>query len=85
MDFLLKSERVVVETKMTRASLGQRLIVKQLIEDKAHYQTPPDCDALVAFVYDPSSRCQNPVAIENDLSGSQEGFSVKVVVAPRAF
>lgn len=83
MDFLLKSERVVVETKMTRVNLGQKLIVKQLIEDKAHYQTHPDCDPLVAFVYDPSSRCQNPVAIENDLSESKEGFSVRVVVAPR--
>jgi hypothetical protein len=84
MDFLLKSERVVVETKMTRANLGQKLIVKQLIEDKAHYQTHPDCDALVAFVYDPSSYCQNPVALENDLSESKEGFSVQVVVAPRS-
>jgi hypothetical protein len=83
-NFLLKSERLVVETKMTRGNLGQKQIVKQLIEDKAHYQTHPEYDALVAFVYDPASHCQNPLALENDLSESKDGFSVQVVVAPRA-
>jgi hypothetical protein len=49
MDFLLKKERVVVETKMTRKNLRQKELVKQLIEDKAHYATHPDCDALFCF------------------------------------
>jgi len=34
-DLLLKPERVVIETKMTRKSLGQRQLVEQLIVDKA--------------------------------------------------
>jgi hypothetical protein len=84
MDFLLKSERVVIETKMTRASLKQKSIVKQLIEDKEHYRTHPSCEALVAFIYDPGSYCDNPVALENDLSETNENFSVRVVVSPRS-
>jgi hypothetical protein len=46
-DLLLKAERVVVETKMTRPSLGQRELVHQLIVDKAQYQSHPNTGTLV--------------------------------------
>ena len=40
-DLMLKPERIVIETKMTRKSLSQRELVHQLIVDKAQYQAHP--------------------------------------------
>ena len=82
-DLLLKRERVVVETKMTRKSLGQRALVGQLTVDKAQYRTHPDCGTLVCFVYDPERRLTNPVAVEADLSGTEDGLTTVVVVSPK--
>lgn len=83
MDFLLKRERVVVETKMTRKSLKQKEVTKQLIEDSTFYRKHPDCDALICFVYDPDGHCTNPVALEHDMSEQSEGLLVRVVVVPQ--
>lgn len=82
MDFLLKAEKVVVEAKMTRKTLGQKEVVSQLTEDVARYRTHPDCQTLVCFVFDPGGFCKNPVALENDVSTNAQGFAVKVIVAP---
>lgn len=82
MDFLLKTEKVVVEAKMTRKNLGQKEVVAQLTEDVARYRTHPDCHTLVCFVFDPGGFCKNPVALENDVSTNANGFAVKVIVAP---
>jgi REase_DpnII-MboI len=82
MDFLLKAEKVVVEAKMTRRTLGQKEVVSQLTEDVARYRTHPDCQTLVCFVFDPGGFCKNPVALENDVSTNAQGFAVKVIVAP---
>jgi hypothetical protein len=82
-DLLLKPERVVVETKMTRGNLGQRELVKQLIVDKEQYRGHPDCDTLVCFVYDPDLRLHNPSAIEHDLSETAGRLRTLVVVSPQ--
>lgn len=82
-DLLVKSERVVVETKMTRASLGQRRLVEELIVDKAQYRNHPDCRTLVCFVYDPELRLSNPEAIERDLSGNDGALDTLVIVSPQ--
>jgi hypothetical protein len=82
-DLLLKAERVVVETKMTRPSLGQRELVQQLIVDKAQYQGHPDAGALVCFVYDPDHRLSNPTAIERDLTETDGALTTLVVISPR--
>ena len=82
-DFLLKPERVVIETKMTRPGLSQRQVVEQLVIDKAKYQGHPDCETLICFVYDPDLRLRNPVAIENDLSDRAGGLRTLVVVSPQ--
>ena len=81
-DLLLKAERVVVETKMTRQGLGQREVVEELTIDKAHYRGHPNCGTLVCFVYDPERRLGNPGAIESDLVERSESLDVRVVVAP---
>ena len=82
-DLLLKPERVVIETKMTRKNLTQPEVVRQLIEDKELYRGHPDCGALVCFVYDPGHRLSNPAAIENDLSDPHARPATIVVVSPR--
>ena len=83
MDFLLKSEKFVVETKMTRPNLGQKKVAEELTIDKDRYKTHPDCKILVALVYDPAGRCSNPTALESDLSEEWEGLRTVVVVTPR--
>ena len=82
-DLLLKPERLVIETKMTRKGLGQRELVHQLIIDKAQYRRHPDCGTLVCFVYDPRCLLPNPAAIERDLSGHDGKLATTVVISPR--
>jgi len=82
-DFLLKTERIVIETKMTRKALDERKLGEELTLDKAKYRTSPDCGTLVCFVYDPDGYCRNPAALERDLAEDREEFRVIVVVAPK--
>jgi hypothetical protein len=82
-DFLLKKESVLVETKMTRDGLTDRKLGEELIIDVAHYKQVPRCQALVCFVYDPEHRLRNPRSIENDLSKVTDGLDVRVLVRPK--
>jgi len=82
-DLLLKPERIVIETKMTRKSLSQRDLVHQLIDDKAQYQGHPDYATLICFVYDPDQLLPNPTAIERDLTGHDGKLTTIVVISPR--
>jgi hypothetical protein len=82
MDFLLRPEEVVIEVKMTRRGLSQREVISQLTEDKERYRSHPNCRALVCFVYDPTGVCDNPAALESDVSVRDGDFRVEVVVAP---
>lgn len=84
MDFLLKSEQVVVEAKMTRKGLGQRELVTQLAEDILRYQAHQDCKTLICFVYDPAGKCSNPTALENDLTTEDGELQVIVIVQPKS-
>ena len=79
-DFLLKEPRIIVEMKMTRAGLRDRTLGDELIEDIERYRGHPDCDAIVAIVYDPERHLSNPRGIETDLSGQRDGLEVRVVV-----
>jgi hypothetical protein len=79
-DFLLKRQRIVVEVKMTRSGLRDREVGNQLIEDIERYRSHPDCDALVAVVYDPARHIRNPHGLQDDLSRSHDGLAVRVVV-----
>ena len=83
MDFLLKRERMVVETKITRERLNQPKVVEELVIDMAHYRQHGDCETLVCFVYDPQHRLSNPDALEADISDDGAEFMTRVVVAPR--
>jgi hypothetical protein len=79
-DFVLKSEKIVVETKMTRAALGGRQVGDELIIDIERYRAHPDCAALVAVIYDPERRITNRRTLEADLSRTREGLVVRVLV-----
>lgn len=83
MDFLLKAERLVLETKMTRRNLGQKEVGDELIVDMKRYRSHPDLRTLVCFVYDPGGFCRCPAALENDLTGVDGRFRSLVIVCPR--
>ena len=83
MDFLLKKEKIVVETKMTRKGLADKEIGDQLIVDIERYKGHPDCDTLICFIYDPEERIVNPYALREDLQRqSKDDLKVIIVVAP---
>ena len=83
MDFLLKKEKIVVETKMTRKGLADKEIGNQLIVDIERYKEHPDCDTLICFVYDPEGRIANPRGLSGDLEKqSRENLKVMVFVEP---
>jgi hypothetical protein len=83
MDFLLKDCNIVIETKMARKGLGAKEIGTQLIDDIARYKQHPECKTLVCFVYNPAEVIENPAGLEKDLSTEHNGFSVKVIIAPK--
>jgi hypothetical protein len=83
MDFLVPAEHVVIETKKTRPGLGTKEIGDELIVDIARYKKHPSCRRLICFVYDPEGRIANPSGIENDLSRTENGLAVKVIIMPR--
>ncbi len=82
MDFLLKTEQIVIEIKKTRRGLTEKELGGQLIEDIARYKTHPDCKLLLCFVYDPEGLIANPRGIENDLRRVDSDMPVEVVIRP---
>jgi REase_DpnII-MboI len=82
-DFLLKDNRAVVETKVASAKLRDKVIGEQLIIGIRRYQTHPDCRRPVCLVYDPSVDVKNPEGPEKDPSGVHGNPEVRVMVAPQ--
>lgn len=83
MDFLLKSEQIVLETKVASSSLRDKQIGEQLLIDIKRYQAHPDCHHLICFVYDPNGYLKNPKGLENDLSRVHDKLKVlTIVVSP---
>lgn len=82
-DFFLKNEGVLFETKMTRATLTDTKLGDELIVDIDHYKQMPECKAIVCFVYDPDHLLRNPTGLENDLSKRHDHVDVRVVIRPK--
>jgi hypothetical protein len=82
MDFLLKKEQLVIETKKTRNGLGAKEIGEQLIIDIEKYRGHPYSKTLICFVYDPEGKITNPRGIENDLNRVEGDLTVKVIISP---
>lgn len=81
-DFLLRDERIVIETKMTRTNLRDRDLGEELLIDIARYKTHPTCSALVVLIYDRDQFLANPRGLEHDLSRKHDGLAVFVYVTP---
>ena len=80
-DFLLKKEKIVIEVKKTRRSLGANKIGEELLIDMARYRAHPDCETLVCFVYDPEVWVTNPKGVIDDLEGKDTEGKTRVVIA----
>jgi hypothetical protein len=81
LDFLLKQERVAIETKMMRPSLSVRELRDALAVDIQYFRRHPDVDSLFIFVYDPDRRITNARGFERDLNSGSDGFTVRAVIA----
>jgi hypothetical protein len=81
-DFLLKQERIVIELKKTRKGLSAKEVGSQLIEDIHRYNSHPECDALICFVYDPEGRIANPRGLEADLNKHTDDLVINVFIRP---
>ena len=82
MDLYLKNERIVIETKMTRAGLTQRKVAEELAIDKEFYRSHDGCRTLVCFVYDPARHLRSPAALENDLTDLSRQVPTIIIVSP---
>jgi hypothetical protein len=82
MDLLLKSDQIVIETKMTRASLSQHRVAEELATDKELYRSHPGCRTLVCFVYDADRHLRRPAALAADLTDLESLVPTIVIVAP---
>ncbi|MQM24635.1 PD-(D/E)XK nuclease domain-containing protein [Glycomyces albidus] len=80
LDFLLKQERVAIETKMMRTSLSLRALRDELAVDIQYFRRHPDVDSLFILVYDPAHRIINARGFERDLSTGSDGFTVRAVI-----
>jgi REase_DpnII-MboI len=84
MDFLLRDDTIVIETKKTRQGLDQRRAFEELVIDIARYAEHPRCRTLVCFIYDPEARIGNPAGLIRDLEArSTDRLQVLVQVSPR--
>ena len=84
-DFLIKTEQIVIEVKKTRETLKAKQIGEQLIVDIQRYQTHTDCKTLLCFIYDPEGWVSNPRGLENDLNKKDHDFEVKVLIVPKGY
>lgn len=80
-DFLLKTEKIVIEVKKTRKNLGARKLGEELITDMARYREHPDCETLICFVYDPDGWVKNPKGLISDLERRDAEGKTRVVIA----
>lgn len=82
MDFLLKSEQIIIEVKKTRQGLNARKLGEELMVDILRYQEHPDCKMLVCFVYDPEGLIANPRGVEHDLAKAGVKIAVRALIRP---
>jgi hypothetical protein len=83
-DFVLKDEKIVVETKMTNENLKDKDVGSQLLIDIGRYRSHPDCKVLVVFVYDKGDHVRNKAGMITDLERmSSHGLKVKVFIEPK--
>jgi hypothetical protein len=80
LDFLLKRERIAIETKMIGENLTLNKLRGDLAKDVVYFRSHPDAGSLFIFVYDPSRRIMNPVGFESDFHSDSDNFPIRIVV-----
>ncbi len=80
MDFLLKSERLAIEVKVTRQGRGEKQIKPELLVDVNDYKEHPSVETLVILIYDLASTFRNPAGFENDFNGRHGELELRVLV-----
>ncbi|MEV5650518.1 hypothetical protein AB0L57_19895 [Nocardia sp. NPDC052254] len=81
LDFLLKQERVAIETKMIRPGLTRNKLRSELADDIVYFRAHPHVDSLFILIYDPLRKITNPTGFENDLNSDYDDFKISVVIA----
>lgn len=79
-DFMLRDEGVLIETKMTRAHLSDRRLGEELLVDWGRYPHHPDCRAIFALIFDPGRYVDNASALSHDLATAGLRVPVRVLV-----
>ena len=83
-DFVLKKEKIVIETKMTNDGLRDKEIGGQLLIDIGRYRAHPDCKLLVVFIYDKGDHIRNKSGLINDLQNMKShDLDIKIFIDPR--
>ena len=80
LDFLLKRERIAIETKMVGKNLTVARLHDDLAKDILYFRAHQDADILI-FVYDPDRKIMNSAGFEAGLHSDSDEFPVRVVVA----
>ena len=82
-DFLLKEENIIIETKMTRKELTEKKLGDEILVDIARYKEHSNCNTFICFIYDPEGRISNPAGFTSDLSSeSTDDFSIIIFIEP---
>lgn len=83
LDFVLKEEKIIIETKMTNETLKAKTLGEELLIDIGRYKSYPDCRNLVIFVYDKGDYITNKRGLISDLEKqSTQEMTVSVVIVP---
>ncbi|WP_208643487.1 hypothetical protein [Pedobacter miscanthi] len=82
-DFVLKKEQIIIETKMTREGQTIKSLGEELLTDTGRYKGHPDCKTLVIFIYDKGDFITNKHGFSSDIeSQASEKMAVHVVINP---
>jgi hypothetical protein len=82
-DFVLKEEQIVIETKMTNEKLTDKEIGNQLLVDIGRYRNHPDCKTLVCFIYDKGDHIINKAGLIRDLERmATDDLKIRVFINP---
>lgn len=83
LDFVLKEEKIIIETKMTHENQKTKTLGEELLVDIGRYKAYPDCSDLVIFIYDKGDFIMNKKGFKHDLEvQSTTDMTVSVVIIP---
>lgn len=82
-DFLINDQKIAIEVKKTRSNLKDKEVGEELMIDIMRYQSHPKVKSLICLIYDPDGYIKNPAGLESDLTQTQNGIEILVMVCPK--